>query len=142
MSPRQVARNIAGRRKRPPCFDLCDFAILDAELRDGVYLRSTFARNFRSQPTAVSPKMTVLQAAAVIQRGEHVIAQKRDRTPETHFVANTAGRSSGRRKTKVHDLFENEGPEAAWVLGMRLRLKESTLRSWFAQWQRLERPLK
>jgi len=31
--------------------------------------------------------MTVLQAAAVIQRGEHVVAQKRDRTPETHFVA-------------------------------------------------------
>jgi hypothetical protein len=83
--------------------------------------------------------MTVLRSAAVIQRREQVVAQKRDQkrdsVPETRFVANT-GQSSGRRKSKVNDLFEDEGPEATWVLGLRLGLKESTLRAWFAQWQR------
>jgi hypothetical protein len=45
----------------------------------------------------------------------------------------------GSRKGKVHELFNNEGPEAAWVLGLKLKLKENTLRSWFASWKRLER---
>jgi hypothetical protein len=42
----------------------------------------------------------------------------------------------GRRKGKVHELFDKEGPEAAWTLGRKLRLKENTLRSWFGQWKR------
>lgn len=42
----------------------------------------------------------------------------------------------GRRKGKVHQLFDKEGAEAAWTLGRRLKLKEGTLRSWFAQWRR------
>lgn len=52
-------------------------------------------------------------------------------------MANAAGRSSGRRKSKVRDLFETEGAEAAWVLGLRLGLNDSTLRAWFAYWQAL-----
>jgi hypothetical protein len=42
----------------------------------------------------------------------------------------------GSRKGKVHELFKKEGPEAAWVLGLKLKLKEGTLRSWFAAWKR------
>jgi hypothetical protein len=46
------------------------------------------------------------------------------------------GHKEGSRKSKVHELFNNEGPEAAWVLGLKLKLKENTLRSWFAGWKR------
>ena len=42
----------------------------------------------------------------------------------------------GRRKGKVHELFDRLGPQAAWTLGLKLKLKENTLRSWFGQWQR------
>jgi hypothetical protein len=38
----------------------------------------------------------------------------------------------------VHELFDKEGSEAAWVLGLKLKLKEGTLRSWFAAWKRLK----
>jgi len=44
----------------------------------------------------------------------------------------------GSRKGKVHELFDKEGPDAAWVLGLKLKLKENTLRSWFASWKRLQ----
>ena len=44
----------------------------------------------------------------------------------------------GSRKGKVHQLFDKEGPEAAWVLGLKLQLKQTTLRSWFAAWKRLQ----
>jgi hypothetical protein len=40
------------------------------------------------------------------------------------------------RKRKVHELFERQGPEAAWMLGLKLRLKQGTLRTWFGQWKR------
>ncbi len=46
------------------------------------------------------------------------------------------GHKEGSRKAKVHELFKKEGPEAAWVLGLKLKLKEGTLRSWFAAWKR------
>ena len=42
----------------------------------------------------------------------------------------------GSRKGKVHDLFDQQGPEAAWTLGLKLKLQQSTLRSWFGQWRR------
>ena len=38
----------------------------------------------------------------------------------------------------MHELFDKEGAEAAWVLGLKLKLKEGTLRSWFAAWKRLQ----
>lgn len=44
----------------------------------------------------------------------------------------------GSRKSKVHELFNKEGSESAWVLGLKLKLKEGTLRSWFAAWKRLQ----
>jgi hypothetical protein len=44
----------------------------------------------------------------------------------------------GSRKGKVHQLFDEQGAEAAWVLGLKLKLKEGTLRSWFAAWKRLQ----
>ncbi len=44
-------------------------------------------------------------------------------------------REDGRRKIKVRELFENQGADAAWVLGLRLGLKESTLHNWFARWR-------
>jgi hypothetical protein len=40
----------------------------------------------------------------------------------------------GSRKGKVHELFDKQGPEAAWTLGLKLKLKQGTLRSWFAAW--------
>ncbi len=36
-------------------------------------------------------------------------------------------RKDGRRRTKVRKLFESEGVDVAWVLGLRLGLKERTL---------------
>lgn len=44
-------------------------------------------------------------------------------------------RKDGRRKTKVRELFERQGVDVAWVLGLRLGLKESTLHNWFARWR-------
>lgn len=41
----------------------------------------------------------------------------------------------GRRQGKVYELFDKEGAEAAWTLGRKLKLKENTLRSWFARWK-------
>jgi hypothetical protein len=42
------------------------------------------------------------------------------------------------RKGKVHELFDTQGPEAAWTLGLKLRLKQGTLRSWFGAWHRAD----
>jgi hypothetical protein len=42
----------------------------------------------------------------------------------------------GSRKGKVHELFDQQGAEAAWTLGTsKLKLKPGTLRSWFGQWR-------
>lgn len=48
----------------------------------------------------------------------------------------------GSRKAKVRDLFDAQGPEAAWTLGLKLKLAQSTLRSWFATWRRESQPVK
>ena len=48
----------------------------------------------------------------------------------------------GSRKGKVHELFDEQGPEAAWTLGLKLKLKEGTLRSWFGQWKRADEKAK
>jgi hypothetical protein len=42
----------------------------------------------------------------------------------------------GSRKSKVHQLYDKEGPEAAWTLGLKLKLKEGSLRNWFGVWRR------
>lgn len=41
------------------------------------------------------------------------------------------------RKSKVRELFDEQGPDAAWTLGAKLGLKQSSLRSWFSTWRRL-----
>jgi hypothetical protein len=40
------------------------------------------------------------------------------------------------RKSKVRDLYNREGAEAAFVLGTKLKLKPSTLRTWIGTWRR------
>ena len=44
----------------------------------------------------------------------------------------------GSRKGKVHELYDKQGPEAAWTLGLKLKLQPATLRSWFGQFKRDE----
>jgi len=43
--------------------------------------------------------------------------------------------TGGYRKQKVRELFDTQGVEAAWVLGRKLGLKESSLRGWFSTWR-------
>ena len=54
----------------------------------------------------------------------------------TNGPIRTTYRKEGIRKGKVHALFDAQGPEAAWVLGKKLKLAESSLRSWFRVWRR------
>ena len=53
--------------------------------------------------------------------------------------ADSAGGKPGRRKGKVQELFERQGPDAAWMLGLKLGLKETTLRRWFVGWREASR---
>ena len=46
------------------------------------------------------------------------------------------GHKPNSRKSRVHELFDTQGPEAAFVLGQKLKLKDNTLRSWFMTWRR------
>jgi hypothetical protein len=50
-------------------------------------------------------------------------------------VMDTRGHKQGSRKAKVHELHDKQGPDAAWVLGKKLGLKEGTLRTWFGHWR-------
>jgi hypothetical protein len=47
------------------------------------------------------------------------------------------GHKEGSRKARVHQLFDGQGAGAGWVLGLKLQLKQTTLRSWFAAWKRV-----
>jgi hypothetical protein len=42
----------------------------------------------------------------------------------------------GSRKQKVHALFDKEGDAAAFTLGTKLKLKQSTLHTWSSRWRR------
>ena len=66
-----------------------------------------------------------------------MVVQERDRVPCKRFAESSdrQGGGGGRRGTKVRELFERQGADAAWVLGLRLGLKESTLHNWFARWR-------
>jgi hypothetical protein len=67
------------------------------------------------------------------------MTSKRTTRAKTNTVTATGGYLShkpGRRKGKVHEVFDEEGPDVAWTRGRKLGLKESTLRSWFASWKR------
>jgi hypothetical protein len=59
-----------------------------------------------------------------------------DRTTLGEKIANQKSyKVGGLRKRKVYELFKKQGPEAAWTLGLKLRLKQGTLRTWFEQWK-------
>lgn len=47
----------------------------------------------------------------------------------------------GSRKSKVHALFETQGADAAWTLGIKLKLSQNTLRSWLGTWRREATPV-
>jgi hypothetical protein len=49
---------------------------------------------------------------------------------------------AGSRKSTVHELFDREGDETAWTRGLKIGLKEATLRTWFAHWRRQAKPAK
>lgn len=41
----------------------------------------------------------------------------------------------GSRKQKVHQLFDAEGDASAFTLGTKLKLKASSLHTWFSKWR-------
>jgi hypothetical protein len=41
----------------------------------------------------------------------------------------------GSRKQKVHALFDSHGDAAAFTLGTKLKLKASSLHTWFSKWR-------
>jgi hypothetical protein len=49
-------------------------------------------------------------------------------------VAGYKGHKPGSRKGTIHELFDKEGAEVAWTRGLKMKLKESSLRSWFSRW--------
>lgn len=53
-----------------------------------------------------------------------------------------AGHKEGSRKATVHEVFDNQGPEAAFTRGIKLKLSENTLHSWIATWRRAATPVK
>lgn len=53
-----------------------------------------------------------------------------------------AGHKEGSRKATVHEVFDKQGPEAAFTRGMKLKLSENTLHSWFGMWRREAAPVK
>jgi hypothetical protein len=44
----------------------------------------------------------------------------------------------GRRKGRIHALFDEHGSETAWTAGLKAKLKPGTLRAWFSAWKRLQ----
>lgn len=46
------------------------------------------------------------------------------------------GHKAGSRKETIHQLYDREGADTAWTRGLKMKLKEGTLRSWFGQWGR------
>jgi hypothetical protein len=56
-------------------------------------------------------------------------------TMRTDRIVDQRGHIAGSRKGKVHCSFDEQELEAAWDLGRKLRLKESTLRIWFRAWE-------
>ena len=57
-------------------------------------------------------------------------------------VLDARGHKPESRKAKVHALYDKDGPEAAFVLGQKLKLKDNTLRSWFMVWRRKDKTAK
>jgi hypothetical protein len=58
--------------------------------------------------------------------------------PATMAEPGYGGHTAGSRKGTIHELFDHEGEEVAWTRGLKIGLKQGTLRSWFAAWKRLQ----
>ena len=54
-------------------------------------------------------------------------------------VLDVRGHKPESRKAKVHALYDKDGPDSAFVLGQKLKLKDNTLRSWFMVWRRKDK---
>jgi hypothetical protein len=55
-------------------------------------------------------------------------------------LAEGYGHKVGSRKSVIHELFDREDEQTAWVRGKKIGLKETTLRTWFAFWRRSAKP--
>jgi hypothetical protein len=44
----------------------------------------------------------------------------------------------GSRKAAIHQLFDQEGPEVAWMRGLKMGLQPGSLRTWFSHWAKSE----
>jgi len=60
--------------------------------------------------------------------------------PKTTGEGGYANHIKGSRKEEVHKTFDTKGREAATKLGLKLGLKEITLRSWAYEWNRNAKP--
>jgi hypothetical protein len=66
------------------------------------------------------------------------IKPKLKSAPATTAEPGYAGHTVGSRKGTIHELFDKEGEDVAWTRGLKIGLKQGTLRSWFAAWKRLQ----
>ena len=57
-------------------------------------------------------------------------------TKPTRVLIEMPIQKPGRRKAQVLQIFNEHGPEAAWTLGLKLGLKDTTLRVWLCHWYR------
>jgi hypothetical protein len=62
--------------------------------------------------------------------------QAKPPTPDAAY----AGHKPGSRKSVIHELFDRQDEQTAWVRGKKIGLKETTLRTWFAFWRRSAKP--
>jgi hypothetical protein len=65
------------------------------------------------------------------------IKSKPKSAPATTAEPGYAGHTAGSRKGTIHELFDKEGEDVAWTRGLKVGLKQGTLRSRFAAWKRL-----
>ena len=47
-------------------------------------------------------------------------------------------KTEGSRKQKVRQLFDFQGDAAAFTLGRKLKLADSSLRTWFSKWRKAD----
>ena len=82
-------------------------------------------------------------------RRRAVGAELRAVEPQDEAGSLDLGRTDGRPTRLTHPrsvgsiaLYDKDGPEAAFVLGQKLKLKDGTLRSWFMVWRRKDKTAK
>jgi hypothetical protein len=65
-----------------------------------------------------------------------VIIPDRDDKYWSEIMNTTNKPAKPSRKARVRELYFDKGAEEAFTFGRRLKLKESTLHSWFGTWRR------